>query len=183
MHMMMAFGFCMYCLWKNRNYLLHLPHCILHTHNTPAHFAYLVLAATCMHAPVITVCTGIHTVTWFECTVTWQTLTHTDDPWTIRLRWGPYTVREMGWELTVFPDWTLTLIWHSISVQRLRRSPPWWGHTPDTCGVGEYMVIYYITILKMNVRDIALHVHTINIIILQLPNSQRTGAEQIILVG
>ncbi len=60
MHMMIAFGFCMYCLWKNRNYLLHLPHYILHTHNTPAHFDDLF---SCVSGHTSSHSLRIHTVT------------------------------------------------------------------------------------------------------------------------
>ncbi len=55
MHMMMAFGFCMYCLWKNRNYLLPTFNTTLSTHTQHLHIlmiSSLVLAAI----PVVTVC-------------------------------------------------------------------------------------------------------------------------------
>ena len=68
--MMMAFGFCMYCLWKNRNYLLDTFHTIQSPHTTHLHILMifsLVLAAI----PVVPVCTDIHTYSnMIECTVT-----------------------------------------------------------------------------------------------------------------
>ncbi len=39
--MMMAFGFCMYCLWKKELLTRHFPHYIS-AHNTPAHFDDLI---------------------------------------------------------------------------------------------------------------------------------------------